>query len=94
MLECAHYGAMPAIRNGSLVTSPQAAEAMPDRSALRVVVVDDNYDANAAISKLLEKAGFDVAGRAYDGMSGLNVIKDTIPGCGNSRHRDACSRWL
>jgi hypothetical protein len=31
---------------------------MPDRSDLRVVVVDDNYDANAALSRLLEKSGF------------------------------------
>jgi len=42
-------------------------------------VVDDNYDANAALSKLLEKAGFEVAGRAYDGLSGLSVIKSTHP---------------
>lgn len=52
---------------------------MPDRSDLRVVVVDDNYDANAALSRLLEKSGFQIAGRAYDGISGLNVIKETKP---------------
>lgn len=52
---------------------------MPDRSALRVVVVDDNYDANATLSRLLEKSGFEVAGRAYDGWAGLNVIKETKP---------------
>ena len=46
---------------------------------IRVVVVDDNCDANAALSRLLERSGFDVAGRAYDGLSGLNVIKDTHP---------------
>jgi CheY-like chemotaxis protein len=46
---------------------------------LRVVVVDGNYDANAALSRLLNAAGFDVAGRAYDGLSGLNVIKDAHP---------------
>jgi len=51
----------------------------PDRSSLRVVVVDDNYDANVALSLLLERAGFQVAGRAYDGLSGLNVIKSTSP---------------
>jgi DNA-binding response OmpR family regulator len=50
-----------------------------DRSALRVVVVDDNYDANAALSRLLKASGFEVAGRAYDGLSGLNVIKDEKP---------------
>jgi DNA-binding response OmpR family regulator len=48
-------------------------------SPLRVVVVDDNYDANAGLSRLLEKSGFEVAGRAYDGFSGLNVIKSTNP---------------
>jgi CheY-like chemotaxis protein len=49
------------------------------RSTLRVVVVDDNYDANVGLSRLLEKSGFEVAGRAYDGLSGLSVIKDTKP---------------
>ncbi len=52
---------------------------MPHRKALSIVVVDDNYDANVAISRLLEKAGFEVAGRAYDGLSGLSVIKSTQP---------------
>jgi DNA-binding response OmpR family regulator len=68
---------LPTIQRGSLVASSQADD-MPDRS-LRVVVVDDNYDANAALTRLLEKAGFEVAGRAYDGLSGLNVIKETHP---------------
>jgi DNA-binding response OmpR family regulator len=48
-------------------------------SALRVVVVDDNYDANAALSRLLQKSGFEVAGRAYDGLSGLRCIKTEEP---------------
>src|SRR5438105_12192335 len=52
---------------------------MPHRKALSVVVVDDNYDANVALSKLLETSGFRVAGRAYDGLSGLSVIKSTKP---------------
>ena len=46
---------------------------------LRVVVVDDNYDANAALSRLLKVTGFEVAGRAYDGVAGLNVIKNAKP---------------
>jgi CheY-like chemotaxis protein len=50
-----------------------------DRSALRVVVVDDNYDANVGIARLLERSGFEVAGRAYDGLAGLNLIKSTSP---------------
>jgi DNA-binding response OmpR family regulator len=44
-----------------------------------VVVVDDNYDANVGLSRLLERAGFEVAGRAYDGISGLNAIKSARP---------------
>jgi DNA-binding response OmpR family regulator len=68
---------LPAIQRGSLATRSQA-EDMPDHH-LRVVVVDDNYDANAALSRLLEKSGFEVAGRAYDGLSGLSVIKETQP---------------
>ncbi len=51
---------------------------MPNR-ALRVVVVEDNYDANAALSKLLEKSGFELVGRAYDGNSGWNVIREMKP---------------
>jgi DNA-binding response OmpR family regulator len=50
-----------------------------DRSSLRVVVVDDNYDTNAALSRLLEQSGFQVTGRAYDGVAGFSVIKETSP---------------
>jgi two-component system CheB/CheR fusion protein len=46
---------------------------------LRIVIVDDNYDANVALARLLEKSGYVVAGRAYDGMSGLTVIKAEKP---------------
>jgi CheY-like chemotaxis protein len=53
--------------------------AIENQSMLRVVVVDDNYDANAALSKLLQRSGYEVTGRAYDGLSGLNVIKETAP---------------
>jgi CheY-like chemotaxis protein len=49
------------------------------RSELRVVVVDDNYDANAALSRLLQASGFTVAGRAYDGLAGLQAVKDAEP---------------
>ncbi len=79
MLQSAGFCSIPAIRCGSLSTSPQDTNAVRDRSGFRVVVVEDNYDANAALSKLLEKSGFQVAGRAYDGLSGLRVIKSTKP---------------
>jgi len=46
---------------------------------LRIVVVDDNYDANAALSRLLKASGFEVVGRAYDGLSGLTVVKAERP---------------
>jgi len=46
---------------------------------VRVVVIDDDYYANAAMSRLLESAGFQVAGRAYDGLAGLALIKTTQP---------------
>jgi two-component system, chemotaxis family, CheB/CheR fusion protein len=46
---------------------------------LRVVVVEDNYDANVGISRLLERSGYVVASRAYDGLSGLSAIKETHP---------------
>ena len=54
-------------------------DAKTNRGELRVVVVDDNYDANVGITRLLERSGFQVAGRAYDGMAGLNLIKATHP---------------
>jgi hypothetical protein len=41
------------------------------------VVADDNYDANATISRLIAVSGFEVVERAYDGLSGLNAIKAT-----------------
>ena len=44
-----------------------------------MVVVDDNYDANFALSRLLERSGYQVVGRAYDGMSGLSVVKTEKP---------------
>jgi DNA-binding response OmpR family regulator len=78
MLQIADFCSLPAFRRGSLVTSLQPLDAMPNR-ALRIVVVEDNYDANAALSKLLEKSGFELVGRAYDGNSGWNVIRETKP---------------
>jgi DNA-binding response OmpR family regulator len=70
---------LPAIQRGSLTTNSELVDAMPDRQNLKVVVVDDNYDANAALSRLIEAAGFQVVGRAYDGLSGLNAIKTEKP---------------
>jgi CheY-like chemotaxis protein len=53
--------------------------AKSDRNRLRVVVVDDNYDANVGLSRLLEASGFSVAGRAYDGLAGLKAVKESQP---------------
>ena len=46
---------------------------------LRIAVVDDDYLANAGISRLLEGSGFEVVGRAYDGAAGLTLIETTRP---------------
>jgi CheY-like chemotaxis protein len=62
----------PGLASGAMVSKDK-------RSTLRVVVVDDNYDANAGLSRLLEKSGFFVAGRAYDGMAGLRAVKEAQP---------------
>lgn len=62
---------------GSTATIRQSAYTA--QRALRVVVVDDNYDANVGLSRVLEKSGFEVAGRAYDGLSGFEVIQSTAP---------------
>jgi len=79
MIAAAESWSQPAIHGGSVVTNAEHLNTMPQRKALSVVVVDDNYDANAALSRLLEKSGFEVAGRAYDGLAGLSVIKSTHP---------------
>jgi DNA-binding response OmpR family regulator len=50
-----------------------------NRCDLRVVIVDDNYDANAALARLLKASGFNVVGRAYDGLAGLDTVKDSQP---------------
>jgi DNA-binding response OmpR family regulator len=50
-----------------------------NRPALRVVIVEDNYNANAALTRLLEKSGYEVAGRASDGLSGLSVTLSERP---------------
>jgi DNA-binding response OmpR family regulator len=46
---------------------------------IRVVVVDDNLDANDGLSRLLKVSGFEVAGCAYDGLSGFDAIKSAKP---------------
>lgn len=79
MFQTVGFWPLPAVRRGSLTASPQGVEAMSDRPRVRIVVVDDNYDANATLSKLLEKSGYQVVARAYDGLSGLNAIKSTNP---------------
>jgi DNA-binding response OmpR family regulator len=78
MLQIADFGLLSAFRRGSLVTSVKPFDAMPNRT-LRIVVVEDNYDANAALSKLLEKSGFELVGRAYDGNAGFILIRETKP---------------
>lgn len=70
---------LPAFQRGSVAPSPSTEGASSERTALRIVIVDDNYDANVTLSRLLELSGFEVAGRAYDGLAGLKVIQDTHP---------------
>jgi DNA-binding response OmpR family regulator len=78
MVDILEFWPLPAIQRGSLGVKAHPVESMSDHP-LRVVVVDDNYDANAALSRLLERSGFEVAGRAYDGFSGLSCIKAEKP---------------
>ena len=44
------------------------------RSEVRIVVVDDNQDAAFALSVLLERNGFDVAGSSGDSSAALELI--------------------
>jgi DNA-binding response OmpR family regulator len=66
------------VRSLAVRFSPPMAIAT-NHDGLRVVVVDDNYDANAGLSRLLLASGFNVVGRAYDGLSGLTVVKSEKP---------------
>jgi CheY-like chemotaxis protein len=79
MLDIVSPCTLPPVQYGSIVTNSKPLPAMRARSNLRVAVVDDNYDANASLSRLLEASGFQVAGRAYDGVAGLTIIKSTHP---------------
>src|SRR5436190_23169026 len=49
------------------------------RSALRIVVADDNRDAAVALSMLLDRLGFEVVATAYDGESALDCIRHQRP---------------
>src|SRR5436190_3981662 len=49
------------------------------RSALRIVVADDNRDAAFALSMLLDRLGFEVVATAYDGQSALDCIRHQRP---------------
>jgi CheY-like chemotaxis protein len=57
---------------------PEAVK-MPDRSALRIVIADDNRDAAVALSMLLDRLGFRVVGVAYDGESALEFLREQEP---------------
>jgi DNA-binding NtrC family response regulator len=44
----------------------------------RIVVIDDEVNAAAALETLLEEDGYEVA-RAHDGVSGLQLLENTDP---------------
>jgi CheY-like chemotaxis protein len=46
---------------------------------LRIVVVDDNRDANYTLAILLERTGFDVVARVCDAMKAIDCIKELAP---------------
>src|SRR5437868_1489091 len=50
-----------------------------DRSALRIVVADDNHDAALTLSMLLDRLGFQVVSTAYDGAAALECIEKEAP---------------
>ena len=57
--------------------SPQLQPKADEREShvsLRIVVADDNIDAATSLAKLLQLAGYDVVGVAYDGPSALDAI--------------------
>lgn len=50
-----------------------------NRSALRIVVADDNQDAALTLSMLLDRLGFEIAATAYDGADALSCIRNETP---------------
>jgi CheY-like chemotaxis protein len=49
------------------------------RSGPRIVVIDDDKATTDSLARLLASEGFNVVGRAYDGLAGLALIKSTVP---------------
>ena len=50
-----------------------------ERSDLRVVIVDDNRHAAAALSRLIDTAGFSVSGEIYDATKAFDCIANEKP---------------
>src|SRR5262249_5518017 len=50
-----------------------------DRSALRIVIADDNQDAATALAMLLDRLGFDVVSTAFDGAEAVAQIRREQP---------------
>jgi len=50
-----------------------------DRSALKIVVADDNQDAAMTMAMLLDRLGFQVVATHYDGASALASIRVKKP---------------
>jgi CheY-like chemotaxis protein len=51
----------------------------PNRTSLKIVVVDDNPDATYTMAMLLERSGFSVAAQVYDAREAVDCIKQHRP---------------
>lgn len=56
----------------------QARRSVKSEQGRRVVIIDDNRDANSTLSMLLEFSGHEVSS-AYDGTSGLQLVRSFAP---------------
>jgi DNA-binding NarL/FixJ family response regulator len=67
------------IDNRGVATSPDIAEASQDRSALRVVLADDDVLLREGLASLLDRSGFDVVGQAGNGVELLAQVRSARP---------------
>jgi DNA-binding NarL/FixJ family response regulator len=67
------------IDNRGVATSPDIAEASQDRSALRVVLADDDVLLREGLASLLDRSGFDVVGQAGNGVELLTQVRSARP---------------
>jgi signal transduction histidine kinase/ActR/RegA family two-component response regulator len=70
---------LPLLRGASPEVSPEVeVQAGSSKLAYRIVLIEDNIDANASLKTLLELTGYQVAS-AFDGPTGVRLVQSSRP---------------